>query len=72
MDEILYLHLSQNKLTQLNACRLYLQILHLSDITYPDGKTINSSFILGHHPDYPRAKYNWPQHTKPSARSWKL
>ena len=38
MDEILRLHLTKHKLIRINACRLYLQITHLSDMTEGDGK----------------------------------
>ena len=38
MIEYVKLHLMEGELTQLNSCRLLLQVSHLSDITNPNGK----------------------------------
>ena len=66
MDEILRLHLTKNKLIRINACRLYLQITHLSDITESDGKTINKNFLTGPKPKFPRSIFKWPNQPFPS------
>ena len=44
VDEVLQSNLTKSKLIQVNACRLYLQILYLSDIIEPDGKTVNHMY----------------------------
>ena len=38
MDEVSRLNLSKQDNIKMNACRLYLQITHISDITSTDGK----------------------------------
>ena len=47
MDKLTRGSSSHNQLIQINACRLYLNIIHLSDIVNPDGKTINNNFLIG-------------------------
>ena len=44
VDEVLQSNFTKSKLIQVNACRLYLQILYLSDIIEPDGKTVNHMY----------------------------
>ena len=58
MDELTRGSSSLNQLIQINACRLYLNIIHLSDIVNPDGKTINNNFLIGCKPTYPSSKLN--------------
>ena len=56
-------------LRQANLCRLWLQVLRLSDITSGDGLTILPSFWDGTTPaDSP---YNWPISSRPSAAAWR-
>ena len=38
MGEILQLHLSNTSLIQINSCRIYLEVLYLSDMIDPNGK----------------------------------
>ena len=45
MVEMSKIKLSKQNNIQINACRLYLQVATLSDITNPDGKTINHHFL---------------------------
>ena len=40
MNELTRGSLSVKQLTHLNACRLYLNKIHLIDIIYPDGKNL--------------------------------
>ena len=72
MDEILSSHLTKHKLIRLNACRLYLQITHLSDMTEGDGKTINKNVLTGPKPKYPRFVFKWPNQPSPSKQAWKI
>lgn len=60
------------KLTHLNSCRLYLNILYLRDMTHPDGKTINHNYLVGVKPRYPTSKLKWPTQKYPSVKVWKL
>ena len=43
MKEILQLNLSKTTLIQINACRIYLKVFHLSDMIDPNGKKIGQS-----------------------------
>ena len=47
MKEILKLNLSQNSLIKINACRIYLHVFHLSDMTKPDDKQSRTEYITG-------------------------
>ena len=72
MDDLTRSPSSNIQLIQLNACRLYLNIIHLSDIVNPDGKTINNNFLIGCKPTYPSSKLKWPHQQYPSVKAWKL
>ena len=47
MDKLTRVSFSIQQLAQLNVCRLYLNIIYLSDIIHSDGKTINHNFLIG-------------------------
>jgi len=72
MDDLTRGPSSHTQLIQLNACRLYLNIIHLSDIVNPDGKTINNNFLIGCKPNYPSSKLKCPHQLYPSVKAWKL
>ena len=66
LDEVLQSNLSKSKLIQVNTCRLYLQILFLSDIIEPDGKSVHYMYHSGNRPEYPRSIFKWPRQSNPS------
>ena len=72
MDELTREIFSIKQLTHLNACRIYLNIVHLSDIVYPDGKSINQNFLIRIKPAYQFSKLKWPNQKYPSVKAWKL
>ena len=47
MDKILRDYQIKIELIQTNACRIFLQINHLSTIILPYEKTINHNFLIG-------------------------
>ena len=53
MDELTREPFSTKQLIHLNVCRIYLNIIHLSDIVYQDGIFINHNFLIGIKPAYP-------------------
>ena len=69
MDKLARGSSSLNQLIQINACRLYLNIIHLSDIVNPDGKTINNNLLIGCKQNYPSSKLNWPHQKYPSVKA---
>ena len=69
MDELTRGSSSINQLIQINACLLYLNIIHLSDIVNPDGNTINNNFLIECKPNYPLSKLNWPHQKYPSVKA---
>ena len=72
MDELTRGSSSHKQLIKINACRLYLNIIHLSDIVNPDRKTINNNFLIECKPDYPSSKLKWSHQKYPSVKAWKL
>ena len=72
MNELTRGSSSINQLIQINTCRLYLNIIHLSDIVNPDVDTINNNFLIGYKLSYPSSKLKWPHQTYPSVKAWKL
>ena len=72
MSEINKLNLSKQQKIQINACRLYLQVATLSDITNPDGRSINQHFIEVKKPIQPTSTIRWPNQPLPSNQACKL
>jgi hypothetical protein len=61
------------QIKQINACRLYLQVLLLSDITTPCGTFIAMNYHTGNRnnrSNWPRIRY--PRQQKPKVTAWKL
>ena len=72
MDEFTREPFSIKQLTQLNACWIYLNIIHLSDIIYPDGKTLNHNFLIGIKATYPLSQLNQPSQKYSFVKAWKM
>jgi hypothetical protein len=59
------------EISRINACRLFLKVIQLSDITSPNGREINKAYYQGdsHHlPNWPTIMY--PREDKPDKTSW--
>ena len=74
MDRIIRSHRFHTKqIIQLNLCRLYLKVATISDITMPDGKTIDPSFEAGEPSLFtPTSNLLWPYQVRPPESAWKL
>ena len=62
----------EDKLRRLNLCRIYLQVVFLSDIATGDGKAITEIAWKGNKDSTRRSQYNWPNQGKPSVADWNL
>ena len=69
MKEILQLNLSKAQLIQINSCRLYLHVFHLSDMLDPNSKQVIQNFIKGIKPVKQTSSYRWPNQLKPSTNA---
>ncbi len=63
---------SPKELRRLNACRLYLQVLTLTDICDSSGKTIAANMLKGARHLDRRSKYEWCNQAFPSNKAWAL
>ena len=72
MGEVLQLQLSKTLLIQLNSCRIYLHVFHLSDMIEPSGKQFRTEYITGTKSTKQTSSYRWPNQMKPSPTAWKL
>ena len=71
MDEIHKWTKSSTQLSRINACRIYLRVITVADITDPTGKYINPSAMTGRtNPN--RSKLFWPRQSYPSEQCWAL
>lgn len=60
------------KLQRLNACRLWLKVTCLSDITTADGRRLRPAALLGQRPVIPiQSGQHWPRQERPSDKVWK-
>ena len=60
------------KIQAINRCRLYLQVIFLSDIVLSDGKTIHPTIELGHKIPDRVHRWDWPHQIRPPAKDWNL
>ena len=72
MSEISKLKLPKQQTIQINACRLYLQVVTLSDIVNPDGRTINHYFLDVTKPIQPSSTVRWSNQPLPSPQACNL
>ena len=72
MDDIHKYTSSTNQLQLLNACRIYLQITFLSDITNIAGEKIIKGATTGQKQDIPTSKLRWPVQQKPNKTTWQI
>ena len=72
ISEVSKLNLSKQSNVQINACRLFLQVATLSDISNPDVKTVNYHFFEGTKPLSPSSTLRWPNQPPPSPKAWHL
>jgi hypothetical protein len=60
------------QLQKLNACRMYLQVSRVSDITSADGKFIRSGILNGSDSTPYRSSTDWPRQGRPPKLWWLL
>ena len=72
MDDVHQYTSSIHQLELLNACRLYVQVTFLSEITNLDGDTIIYGDNIGHKQDLPTSKLKWTNQRKPIKETWQV
>jgi hypothetical protein len=70
MDFFMTLNFSYRQMQQLNSCRIYLQVLTLSDITLADGRTLLPPYINGGLVFDRVSRLKWPKQLRPPAAAW--
>jgi hypothetical protein len=63
---------SKYELMTLNRCRLYLQVLFLSEICTGDGLYISGDAWTGNRLDIPLKQSSWPRQQKSSSQDWSI
>ena len=63
-------HFTKKQLIHINLCRIFLQVLTISDLTYHDGKTIHSQYYSGKGDTGWHSIYDWPSITHPTHNYW--
>ena len=63
---------TENELTHINRCRLYLQVTTMADITNGNGMCIRQGVMKGTMTKLNEAYYQWPRQTLPGVHSWRL
>jgi len=72
MDQFMALGYKANQLLSLNRCRLYLQVIYLSDLVSADGKLIIPDCKRGIRLRDRVSSLNWPIQAKPPQSAWTL
>jgi hypothetical protein len=71
MDFFMMLNFSPSQIKIINSCRLFLQVLTLSDITVEDGKSILPNCIQGLPSPDRISTLKWPTQLRPQIAAWK-
>jgi hypothetical protein len=61
---------SRKSLWQINLCRLYLQVLAISDIVSADGISLLPTTVKGERAFHLASRLYWPQQQRPPAAAW--
>jgi len=79
MDDFVDLNLQRNQLEKLNACRMFLQVTTLAELTDHTGTTLLSQAFLTPRTSHPKGLLNisastlqWPHVAMPSLPCWRL
>ena len=72
MDDALSFILSTKIRRQLNACRIFLKITFISEITDIDGPHIIPGILHGDNSKIPSTTLHWPKQDSPNISTWKV
>jgi hypothetical protein len=73
MDVMLQYNFTPLQQKQINHCRLYIQVLMLSNIMSADGQNILPEIIHGHRPQFQSSSLQWPDYPRPTNWSaWRM
>lgn len=62
--------IAEDSIKTFNACRIYLQVINLSDITTPNGLAIRPEILEPPINYYPRSTLTWPYQKRPTSEAW--
>jgi len=72
MSKLLDSTFTQDEISKINRCRLYMKVLTVADITTGSGESIDTDSYNGHASSHRTSKYQWPRQLKPPASCWRL
>ena len=72
MDDINKTISSEIDLEKLNACRLHLKLMLLSDITNNKGNCFIKGILFGDKSHLKNSNLQWPNQPSPNKKSWQL
>ena len=72
MEKISALPITKDQLRRVNRCRIYLQVLTLSDIVDAHGETIIPQYLNGERFLDRSSIYRWPRQGRPTVKDWSL
>jgi hypothetical protein len=71
MDEFLKQDTTDAQMKDVNRCRIYVKIFHISDITDLSRNNIEERAKRGKRQSNRTSKWNWPVQQRPPAAAWK-
>ena len=63
---------TNNDLTHINRCRIYLKVATLADVSNGNGTMIRQGVMKGEMMMHNRDYYKWPRQSRPGIASWRL
>ena len=72
MEHLYQSNASDEELLTCNRCRIYLQVLTISEITTGDGLSLLTSSLRGERLCSPLRNWSWPKQPRPSKSEWRV
>ena len=72
MEDILNITISNIDIKILNACRIYLRVTFLSEISNIKGTAVIAESLTGDKSKITKINLDWPNQNKPNTSTWSL
>ena len=70
MDRIFHSPFSTKEIELINSCRIYLQVLTLTDISIGNGRSVDQDMYHGRVTQHRKSPFQWPRQPRPSRIAW--
>lgn len=70
MDRLFHSPFTTQEIELINSCRIYLQVLTLTDISLGNGRSVDQDMYHGRISQHRKSTFQWPRQPRPSRLAW--